>query len=300
MATLEEQLKADPASRVDVRLAVNPVALRDAFGELKPSYWNPPADRFAYGRAARTFLPADQGGADASEPSGRLFDLYMLDQIPAAVFAPPQELKGNEEASTRIRRSVGNVYGVAFLEPPNPRERIQRGQFHDAARDLVAKQDYFNQGLERLRNNRDGEEQLRAWTAEAQKLYERLGLARADRDREAEQAALAAVEEHWRANAPVVQFLVDRVVALVGQAEATMLLAMCKHEEAEQAQARLESAGKGDDTAALKKAATAAWVAAAAQWRSYEERSGVHRGYPGRAEHTRALAARAQKLAGQK
>jgi hypothetical protein len=31
------------------------------------------------------------------------------------------------------------VLGVSFVEPPNPRERVQRGRFQDAARELVTR-----------------------------------------------------------------------------------------------------------------------------------------------------------------
>jgi hypothetical protein len=311
MATLEAQLRADPASRVEVRLAVNPAALRDAFGELKPAFWNPPGDRFAYGRTARTFLPADQGGSDAGEPGNRLYDLYMRQQIEPAAMLPKEveavDVQARADIAQRLVQAIAGTYALAFLEPPNPRERIQRGQFHDAARDLVAKQGQFARGLERLRNNPGAEQQFRQWAAEAQKLYQQLGQARLARlgkapTPEGEAAirdAEAAVENHWRSNGAAVQLLVDRVISPVGRAEATLLLAVCKHEEAEVAQARLEAAGK-DDAAGLKRDAAAAWVAAAAEWRSYKDQSAIHAGYPGRTAHVDALAARAQKLATQK
>ena len=62
MATLEKKLN----ELVDVKLAIDPLALRARFADPKPVYWNPPDDRFAYGRAARMFLPVDMGAQTKS------------------------------------------------------------------------------------------------------------------------------------------------------------------------------------------------------------------------------------------
>ncbi|HEV3386321.1 MAG TPA: hypothetical protein VG097_15980, partial [Gemmata sp.] len=64
---------------VGVRLAINPAQLIAAFPEPKPTFWNPPDDRFAYGRVSRMFLPKDQGGADDSPPQ-RIYDLFQQSQ----------------------------------------------------------------------------------------------------------------------------------------------------------------------------------------------------------------------------
>jgi hypothetical protein len=289
MAVLEEQLKADLGARV----ATDPAALRAAFPDPKPAFWNPPADRFAYGRAARTFLPAEDGGADRT-PSGqgRLYDLFLRAQLPREVFRPPAELRDSEAAATRLIGATAGTYLGAFFNPPNPRERIARGQFQDAARDLVARQDQFSQGRERLRNNR-AEAQVKAWAERERELENELGLA-AIRGTPAERAAAeAALDAHWRAGGPILQLLVDRVSADVGLAEATLLLARCKHEQAERVQARLERAA-GPDADALRKDAADAWRVARDEWRTYAERSPAQAGFPGRAAWVQALTARAE------
>lgn len=295
MAMLEQQLKAD----VGARLATDPAALRNAFPDPKPAFWNPPTDPFAYGRVARSFLPVDEGGTDRSPRGlGRLYDAYVIGQLPAEVFRVP-ELGTGEDAMNRVRQIIAGGYGAAFFDPPNPRERIARGQFQEAARDLVAKQDRFAQGLERLRNNRDAEQQLRVWAKTGLELYGELGVARSRRDPAAIQAAEQAVEQHWRGNAQVVQLLLDRVSSGVGVAEATLLLALCKHEEAERIQARLERAA-GPDAESLKRDAAVAWSIAAGEWQTYAGRASAQAGFPGRAAHVRALTERAEKLAGKK
>src|SRR5262249_51996963 len=98
----------------------------------------------------------------------------------------------------------------------------------------------------------------------------------------------------------VVVLLVDQVVSEIGQAEATFLLALCKHEQAERLQARLEHPG-GTDVADLRRAAASAWDTALGEWRTYKgEVTEIQKGFPGRAEHVQALTDRAAKLAAQK
>ncbi len=289
IATLEQQLKAE----IGATLAIDPVALRNTFADPKPAFWNPPDDRFAYGRTARTFLPVDEGGSDRSPPGlGRLYDAYRISQIPREVFLPPPELRDSEEAASRIQQAVGGVFGIAFVEPPNPRERIQRGKFQDAARDLVSKQDQFAQGLERLRNNRDAEKQVRGWAEKGRDLYTTLGLAATP---EARKEAMAVIDEHWARNGSTVQLLIDRISAEVGVVEATFLLALARHEQAEHAQARLERAAP-NEVDRLTKEANAAWAAALGEWRTYAERAPMPARLPLRAEHIRKLADRAEKM----
>ena len=90
--------------------------------------------------------------------------------------------------------------------------------------------------------------------------------------------------------------LIDQASAKVGRAEASLLLALCKHEQAERLQARLDRAA-GAEAARLKTDATDAWKTALSAWRTYEQVSAAHAGFPGRSAHGRELAARAAKLA---
>ncbi|MCE9561568.1 MAG: hypothetical protein K8U57_05895 [Planctomycetes bacterium] len=300
MSTLEQQLKAD----IGAKVAIDAAALRNAFPDPKPAFWNPPGDSFAYGRVLRMFLPADEGGSDRRPPGGRAIDQYLRSQIPEGVGVTPVELRGNVEAAERIRNAVAITYGGAFFgisgqsffAVPTPRERIQRGQFQDASSSLVTKQDQFAHGLERLRNNQNADNDLRTWATEARALYNQQGLATTPEDR---QQKMAAVENHWRQNAVLVQLMVDRVSAELGHAEATFLMALCKHEQAERVQTRLEHA-TGAEAEQLKKDAIGAWQVAHGEWQTYAERARAQAGFPGRAAYVQTLAARAEKMANQK
>jgi hypothetical protein len=305
MAILEQNIKAD----LGVKLAYDATAYRNAFPDPKPAYWNPPEDpdmpaALAYSRASRVLLPLDLGGMDRGGPGARLYDEFRRAQIPPSVFF----IKGVREGpiATRIRGVSAQILAMAFIEPPNPRERIQRGQFQDAARDLVQKRDAFASGLERLRVNKDAEQQIAEWLDRSEELFSDLGNAELERRDAAAgkgnvaladakvASANAAIDAHWKQ--PAAQFMLDRVASEVGLAEATMLLALAKHEVAERSQIRADTA-TGADAERLKADAILAWKNARSAWRSYETLATAHAGFPGRAEHANALAQRAEQLA---
>jgi hypothetical protein len=303
MATFQEQLKSD----LNVKVSVNPSALRSAFPEPKPAFWNPPKDRFSYGRTARLFLPVEEGGADRTEASAaRLYNRYLNDQLPPPEQTFPKELiqnpvlSKNQTANADIVEKVfvfaRSSFGAAFLfPPPTPREKLQRGQFQDASRDLVKIQDGFARGLERLHNARDVDKQLKEWMDTAVKLYtayETSTLESAD----AVAAAKSAIDKHWHTDGAI--FLLDRAISDCGRAEATLLLALCKHEQAERAQTMFEHT-TGEDRTARRQEALEAWAGALSSWRSYAERASGHAVFPGRAEHYKTLIARAEKMAKQ-
>jgi len=294
MALLEKKLK----DQVDINLAIDPTALRARFPDPKPAFWNPPNDRFAYGRAARTFLPVDQGGADREPPSPqRLYEVYYRTQLPSERELTPPELRQSElqknkdvigDIQKRLHLYARSAYGSAFLEPPTPRERIQRGQFRDAARVLVEAHNEFSKSSDRVRHTPDADGVIRAWVDKAVELYRGL---------DGGTAASTALDEHWKA--PGAGLLLDRSMGDVGQAEAALLLALCRHEEAERAQARFDRATPSE-AGKLKAAAISAWERAAGAWRGYrEQHSAAHSGQTARTEHVAALANRAKKLAQQ-
>lgn len=273
---------------LQVQLAIDPGAWQKRWGEWQPRFWNPPEDRFAYGRTSRTFLPPDHGGSDSSPVGSRVFDLYYLSQLPPPGQVVPAELRENaalmRDVGERIAQVARTQYAVRFLEPPTPRERIQRGQFQDAARLLVGLQDEFGRGLSRIRNTPNVDRLRREWIQQAAELYEKIG-----RDPE----ALARIEQHWRSEAAAV--LLDQAVCEVGQAEATFLLALCQHEQAERVQLRYEQASAAD-APRLREDAREAWNIAARAWRTYRgQYAAFHAAMPGRAPLADQLAARAER-----
>jgi hypothetical protein len=287
--------EAHLGGELGVKVALDVKALeakRAAFPDPKPTYWNSVDDPFAYGRVGRSFLPVDMGGSDPSPLSPvRLYESAFRDQIPAGAFVQPDRLKAIP-AQQRLGATAAHYLAVSFVEPPNPRERVQRGQFQDAARDVVVKQEAFAAGMERLLN-KDADQQVQDWIKAANEMYDALGVARLNGDKSEEGALAAQVENLWKQ--PGAQLLIDRASAEVGRAEASYLLALCKHEQAERLQVRLERA-TGPDAAAAKADALDAWKTAQAAWRTYEQLAATHAGFPGRAAHGSTLAARATKF----
>lgn len=290
MAEFERQLK----SELGVKVAYDISSLRAqqaAFGDWKPTYWNPVNDPFAYGRAARTFLPVELGGADRDPAGSRLYDLYIREQIPASAFGQPVGLEEGLAIDRLRGAAAGKLYN-SFIEPPNPRERIQRGQYQTAALDVVAKQQMYSSGLERLRAQNAAQQAqiINEWIATTNDLYNELRRARFNNDKDAEARVQTQIDKHW--NQPGAILLIDKASAEVGRAEASLLLALCKHEQAERLQTRLEQA-QGPDRERLQADALDAWRTALAAWRSYEQLSSAHAGFPNRAAHARQLSARA-------
>jgi hypothetical protein len=282
---------------IGVRLAINPTTLRAAFPDPKPVFWNPPKDRYAYGRTSRKFLPHDRGGEDDTG----IFDAYIREQLPSDFKINLPELQGEEGAIAinRLMNLTKAIYLSAFIET-NPRERIQRGQFKDALLDLIDKQSRFGRSLELLRHTENIEEEIRQWCLEAKELYDRLGRTALIADKiekaNAVAAAQAQIEDLWRDRHAVV-LMISRVSMPVCKAEATYLISVCKHEEAERAQTRAEYA-TGEDSAILKQQAIEAWQDARGAWRTYNEGNIADLGnFPGRAAQAQMLAARAEKFA---
>jgi hypothetical protein len=267
-------------------------------------FWNPPGDRFAYGRVTPSFLPPEEGGLDRSDPSGRLHTQYILSFVPPSLANLPAGLQ--PQPFDRLRNLIVAQYANAFLTTPSPRERIQRGQFQDAARDLTDKQQVFARGLERLRTEAPGE--VAEFVKGVNEAYEALRQAQypdpfqrqplPDSDPRVAEAR-GRVDQFWRLNLATAQLIVDRAVATAGRGEASFLLALAKHEEAERAQLRADRA-TGADAPRARAAAAAAWGEAANAWDAHLEQSGALKDFPVRTAHARLLADRARKLAAAK
>ena len=126
------------------------------------------------------------------------------------------------------------------------------------------------------------------WVAKAAELYRGL---------DGGAAATAVLDEHWRS--PGGCFC---SIGRLGKREwrkRRLLLALCRHEEAERAQARFEHANTSQ-ASNLKASAVAAWGKASQAWSGYrEQHATAHAGLPGQSEHIATLVNRARKLAKQ-
>ncbi len=308
MRLLEQELRAD----LPVRLAVDPAAVREKFAaetrlpDLK--FWNPQAELFSYTRVLGTFTPPEEGGR---APNDQLSLGYKASLLPRSLFTIPADLLpqdqgdvGVPEAKERIQIASLTHFGGTFMTPPTPREQVQRGQFYEAAPSLMAKRQAFLAAHDRIRHDHDRARDVRLWAEKARDVYTRLARAK-DQERAnpgAADEAQQAVAQFWAESARTFDALVDVAVADAGLAESTYLLAQCKHEQAEQLQARYERlAADPKQKAAAEKArdkAANAWREAKGWWEMYGQYADAQeKTFPGRAAHAKRLAERAARLA---
>lgn len=297
MIRLERELRAEVPP---VRLATDPTALQSRFAQeaklpgLKA--WNPGNEAFTYPRALATFIPPSDGGYS---PAPDLYLKYKQGLVPPTLFALPPSLRptpgnpGVPEAAERLRNIAIITYGTAFLEPPAPLERLQRGQFAEVAKVLGDRRTEFQAMQARLRTDRNREATIERFAAAARQAYTQLLRAR-DRERSGPgpltAEAQAGVANLWKTEALASQAVVDVLLADAGAAEATYLLALCLHEQAERAAvraARTKLAADADRAAGL-------WTEAANWWASYAAVAPAQEAaFPGRAAHAKRLADRA-------
>ncbi|HXD86413.1 MAG TPA: hypothetical protein VN641_07955 [Urbifossiella sp.] len=302
MALLEQKIRGETG----VRLAMAPAELQARFASAAPDgpglanvkFWNPPTDRSTYTRVLSTFLPPEEGGRDVDDPTQQILNMYRSSLLPTNMPRLPEGL--HPSAVQRIALAIVNQYVAAFFTAPSPRERIQRGQFQDAARDLTNKRQEFGRGQERLQKVDLGE--LAAWTKAAAEVYDNLEASRypnkgqltpqPDSDPEVANAR-ALVDEFWRKQGGTARLILDRSAAAVSFGEASYLLALVKHEQAERKQERAEYAGSGESQRA-REAAADAWREAINAWSAFLEQDTAPKSP--RTRQAKRLAARAERL----
>jgi hypothetical protein len=209
---------------------------------------------------------------------------------------------GVPEAVEKLSNAAVNIFAGSFLIGPTPRERIQRGQFFEVTPLLVGMRQGFDTA--RVQVRRDQDRGVKEWAQKARDVYTRLARAREHEATAPGSVAEAkrAEEQFWQEGAQTFASLVNRAVADAGLAESTYLLALCKHEQAEQLQARAEllAADPKKKAAAEKTKAQAAdaWREALGWWQKYEPFAPTQdRAYPGRAAHAKRLTDRAAAAA---
>ncbi len=302
--TLEEKLAADLGAKLALSLSDLRRGAELAAKGVPVRVYSPANEAFAPTRSLASFLPATEGGTSVEPPDSpaNLYGLYIRSLLPQGqLFAAPAELESGE-ARTRLRNTAVGDFANSFLIPPTPRERIQRGQFVEVTKLLVKLRDRFA-SFETHKRAED-REATRAWIEQADALGTEFNTAKRD-----EQPAIRArLDEFWKGNNPTVGILIAGLVAQPGIAEATFLLALAKHEQAERVQAKAQRLAAAPDTdpakkdfAAVRTAAADAWIDARDWWGRYEPlAAGQSASYPGRAELAKRLTDRAAALAGAK
>lgn len=284
MAWLEKKVGPE----LDLKLAVDPFYLQQRFereNRVQPRFWKPKNDLFAYSHTLAINAREDGGDWEKKLLTTRIPPIRP-DLIPELANAPTPLID-------RVIHVARNEFISRFLIPPTPLQRIQRGEFQEAARMLVEIQDHFQRGLELARSDRS---ELLKWLQEAKMLFQRYEQERLEQNSTGQAEILAEIDKHGKSGGNLLRMLVDSVIAPIGVAEATYLLALCKHEMAERAQARAEAASPSEKTR-LRRQALEDWAIAHDAWSSYEYRSGGVIQPVARLNHAKRLALRAAEMA---
>lgn len=305
MQRLESELRSDSG----VRLLLAPATLRQRFiTEAKitdPRFWNPTGDPFTLTRVLGSFLPSEEGGNTGAD----FYRVYILSLLPPSLFSVPEDLQpqgqndvGVPEAVSQIRALSIDRFANSFLTTPSPRERIERGQFFEVAPLLVAKRKEYTAAEERIRTDRNREQEIRDWSKKARKVYSDLSQSRENGGTKSVsfEEAKQAVDLFWKQEVKTLGAIIDLSVAEAGTAESTYLLALCLHEQAVREQTRYERLRTDPKQAsAADKARDRAldgWSEAINWWKNYEPfAAGQDKAYPGRANQAKTLAEQAQR-----
>lgn len=274
-------LQAELSSSDRVSLSVKATTLLDNFQAVAKGpglegtevrFASHPGDPNSPTRLLRRFLPPPEGGVEKTNVRDRFFlELIPWDAMPRQI----QSLPG--EPGQRLRQFFAEPFVNFAFGPRAPRDLMLHGHFDEAVTRLVAMRDELRRGKAMLQAETSLEQKVNQWCGRAVETY--ANLIRAEREAGAggRSAALvtaqARVDELWKQSKEMV-LLVRAATAEPFGAEATYLLALCKHEQAERSQARLErtrQAGR-ELSATETKTAQDGWRSAGNWWDTFLEK----------------------------
>lgn len=253
------------APQIKINLAADPVSDLDVFQKaaqkqgLEARLWSPAEDSQAPVRVLPRFLPPGQGGSD--RVGVRIVELYR-DLIPLEKMPKQIQDMGGEPGRRLRQMFTGNF--IAFQKP---RELMVGGRFEQATEMLVAIRDQLKQVT--LTPDPDLEKKVAHWSNDIRDAQSKLVVIRERQaGKEELRQAEEAVERVWRDGEPVLTQLIWLSSADQIGSEATYLMALCKQEQAERRQRKLEARGKDADEADRQEAVSA-WREAGDWWETY-------------------------------
>src|SRR5262249_30977406 len=132
-----------------------------------------------------------------------------------------------------------------------PRDLVLRGRFRAAARELVEQHTYWRNARE-LREDPVLDREIDDWVAQARSADASMLRARGQGDPAAQAEALKQYKAVWKEDQPIHRLLLGALSEPMGAAVGYQL-GLCKQEQAERLQARLDRE-EGPSAAALQKA----------------------------------------------
>jgi hypothetical protein len=265
----------------------------------------------------RRFLPPEEGGIDQPRqvPLSTLAGYAMADDRMAAVMTRYQRFQlqlapwsafpeffrsspYNIGLGQRLRELFARPFVNLVMGPGSPRDLVLRGRFTKAAPDLVEEHDRCRQMMKRRAISEDLLPAVVEWSQKATAAYANQLRQEKDAQKNPQGLAIAnrEVEDVWKKAGPIM-VLLEGSLAPVHGANVTYLLGLCKHEQAERLQARLDllarTPGASINPVDAEKSRTA-WQDAQSWWKEYIEKYPTQ---PGRASALLMLA-RTQAMLG--
>jgi hypothetical protein len=238
----------------------------------------------------RRFLPPEEGGVDKMQPfllanlegfTSRndplqvpLFrrTFYELELIPWYYMPPqfqnPDQFSYNIDLGRRVRLYFQTPFTRSATEPGGAGDLMARGSFDKIVPKLIEERELWVREKNRFDNVPPAElaEHVNEWVEKARSLYANQLRAKTPSEKESAAQAINAV---WREEeASYVYVLLTGGIALPRKAEVTYLLGVCKQQQAELLQARLDMQSSSPD-AADTESARDAWTDALGWWKIY-------------------------------
>jgi hypothetical protein len=297
LAPRTRSLQDDLLPSLKVRLAVDPLALVAEFGSAE-GINGPDAVRVRREGLGllRRFVPVDKGGSDSTQRSATLANVRIESDYHMQKTLPPELLDLSEPAD-RAKRYVASSLQHCQFDIKQPRDSLLRGRLQEAVRELTKIIEESTQFRATLQARPDIKEEFAKWK-EAY-VADVGALARAEEEskrgvlpRETLELARKTKEDTWKAGQPLIVVLIEGNMAEPRLAQAHYLQALVTHEQAEQAQARADTAKNNPDEA--RRAAESAWNNAIGWWETFIQE---HPGSPF-VPHARLVEARAEAARG--
>jgi hypothetical protein len=275
---------------IKVRLAAGPTQQQKAFAEAtkRPvSFWQPGTSLL------RRFLMPEEGGIDQARPvalasvpgftsaddtlvlsMGRK-QIYVLSLVPwmrmPEQVRDPRRFPYNVDMGRRVRNIFGTPFWRSSVEEDGARHLLLRGRFDQAVQSLIQEKSYWQRIRKQSAGNPNVARQADAWIEEAIAAYANL-----QRSPEGPQRVQAEqkIEELWN-NAEALHVLLGEAMADARQGEVLYLLALCKQEQAEHLQARLEAA-PNPPAAQQKEQVRQVWEDSLNWWNNFLENNSKH------------------------
>lgn len=243
----------------------------------------------------RDFLPPEEGGVDKGEriPLRALAGFTTPDDLSEARFprkqlfevqlvpwmALPQQLRDPRKFSynvglgSRVRQRFQEPFIVSATQPGHIRDSMLRGRYESAISKLTNEREYWHQALVARDADPNLDREVEEWLAKATPVYAEQLRARGASPQAVETSQ--EVQALWQPQTarPLI-VLIDGAIAGPRLAEVLYLLGLCKQDQAEQVQSRLDlqarTPGVTPDASDVQKAKEH-WTNAVNWWTKYQE-----------------------------